>query len=156
MSMTPKLHSIESIAVETGRDRRTIARALRDVPGDGQIRGKPAWKLATAIHALDRRSGGSGSAVTREDTDALLALATKIERGFEHARGITDLGARREFLKELGPSVGQMERGLSALNPDNDIIGTIVHDHILGGTISEFLELMEMTLVLDQPEPRAQ
>jgi hypothetical protein len=151
MGMTPSLFSIEALAVETARDRRTIARALRNVTPDGKGKGRPAWRLATALEALDRRSGGGGIG-TKADHDALLELANTIERGFERARGIADLEERRAFLKELGPRVGEMERGLAALNPSNDVIGTIVHDHILGGTINEFLGLMEMTLVLDQPE----
>jgi hypothetical protein len=153
MGMTPKLHSIESIAVETGRDRRTVAKALSGIAPDGELRGKPAWRLATAIKALNRRSGEGGSG---NDADELLQLAKKIESGFKRAHDIADLGERREFLKELGPSIGQMDQKLSALNPDDEIVGTIVHEHILGGTISEFLALMEMKLVVpDQPEPSA-
>jgi hypothetical protein len=153
MGMTPSLFSIEALAVETAHDRRTIARALRNVTPDGKVKGRPAWRLATALGALDRRPSGGG---TNADHDALLELANTIERGFERARGITDLEERRAFLKELGPRVGEMERGLAALNPNDDIIGTIVHDHILGGTINEFLGLMEMTLVVpDQPKASA-
>ena len=155
MSMTPKLHSIEGIAVETGRDRRTVARALRNVTPDGKAKGRPAWRLTTALAALNRRAGGSaGSAITRGDPDAdgLLQLAQTIEEGFERARKIKDIEQRRAFLKELGPSVGLMDQKLSNLNPDDEIVGTIVHEHIIGGTISTFLNLMEMTLRPEPPE----
>jgi hypothetical protein len=152
MGMTPKLHSIETLAVETGRDRRTVARALRNVTPDGKAKGRPAYRMATALAALNRRAGGTGSTTRRGDPDAdgLLQLATTIQQGFQHARSIANIEERREFLKELGPSVGLMDQKLSALNPDDQIMGTIVHEHILGGTISTFLKLMEMTLRPEQ------
>jgi hypothetical protein len=57
VSMTPSLFSIESLAVELGRDRRTIAKALRDVTPDGKIGSRPAWRLQTALKAMKRREG---------------------------------------------------------------------------------------------------
>jgi hypothetical protein len=157
MGMTPKLHSIETLAVETGRDRRTVARALRNVTPDGTLRKRPAWRLQTAIRALDRRSGGGGAngatTVAGSDADGLIHLAKTIEEGFEHARKIKNIEERRAYLRELGPSVGQLDRGLASLYPNNEIMEKIVRDHITGGTISTFLGLMEMTLVTEQGAP---
>jgi hypothetical protein len=150
MSMTPKLHSIESIAVETGRDRRTIAKVLREVPPDGELKGRPAWYMKTALQRLNRRLGGGGTTAVAADSDELLQLATTIDRGFKHARGIADLEERREFLRELGPSVGRLDQKLSALNPDEEIVGTIVQERIVGDMISEFLALANWQL---RPEP---
>ena len=56
MAMTAKLWTITGLAAELGRDRRTIAAALRDVPPDGKSRQWDAWFLTTALRAL---SGGS-------------------------------------------------------------------------------------------------
>ena len=67
MAMTKTLFSISALAVELGRDRRTIATALSGVPGDGTKQGHPAWFITTALQALerheerDRRFVGTGS-----------------------------------------------------------------------------------------------
>lgn len=57
--MTARLWSISALAVELRLDRRTVATKLRDVQPDGQIRGKPAWRLTTALDALRPRREGS-------------------------------------------------------------------------------------------------
>src|SRR5688572_21620195 len=58
MSMTAKLWSISALAVELRMDRRTVALRLRSVPPDGQLHGKPAWRLTTALDALRPQKGG--------------------------------------------------------------------------------------------------
>ena len=68
MAMQRQLLSVNSIAVELQRDRRTVARALDGVPADGMRGNHRAWYLTTAIQALrsaeprqhvsDRNSGG--------------------------------------------------------------------------------------------------
>lgn len=55
MAMTQQLYSISGLATELGRDRRTIAAALSSVPPDGQKGAYPAWRLLTALAALDSR-----------------------------------------------------------------------------------------------------
>lgn len=52
MAMTKMLWSISGLSVELSRDRRTIAKVLAGVRPDGQLRGKPAWRLETALAAL--------------------------------------------------------------------------------------------------------
>jgi hypothetical protein len=59
MSMTPRLWSISALAVELCVDRRTVATKLRSVQPDGQLRGKPAWRLATALDALRPKRFGT-------------------------------------------------------------------------------------------------
>jgi hypothetical protein len=51
--MMKRLWSISALAVELERDRRTVAKFLRGVPADGQLNGKPAWYLQTALSALN-------------------------------------------------------------------------------------------------------
>src|SRR5690349_15305615 len=54
MAMTKRVFSINGLATETGRDRRTIAAALARVPPDGEVKGgHPGWFLSTALSALD-------------------------------------------------------------------------------------------------------
>jgi hypothetical protein len=58
MSMTARLWSISALAVELRMDRRTVALRLRSVLPDGQLHGKPAWRLTTALDALRPQKGG--------------------------------------------------------------------------------------------------
>ena len=58
MSMTARLWSISALAVELRMDRRTVALRLRNVLPDGQLHGKPAWRLTTALDALRPRRAG--------------------------------------------------------------------------------------------------
>ena len=53
MSMTKRLWSVNGLATELGRDRRTVASALADVPEDGTLHGHKAWHLTTALRVLD-------------------------------------------------------------------------------------------------------
>ena len=53
MAMTRQLFSISALAVELGRDRRTIAAALSSVPPDGKKGTHRVWYLQTALDALD-------------------------------------------------------------------------------------------------------
>jgi hypothetical protein len=65
--MTKQLWSISALAVELGRDRRTIAAALRDVPADGMNGADRGWYLSTALAALgEGRSSRPASYAPRE------------------------------------------------------------------------------------------
>lgn len=57
--MTPQFRRISSIAVELGRDRRTVAKALRRVRPDRTVQGRPCWLLSTSVAALDRLGDGA-------------------------------------------------------------------------------------------------
>lgn len=52
MAMQKQLWSLNALAVELNRDRRTVARALDNVPADGLLLGNRAWHLQTALKAL--------------------------------------------------------------------------------------------------------
>src|SRR3954449_7350596 len=53
MAMRPRLWTISGLAVELGRDRRTIAKALARVPPAGRVGGHDAWRMADALQALE-------------------------------------------------------------------------------------------------------
>jgi hypothetical protein len=53
MSMRPRLWSLNGLATELGRDRRTMGKVLATSPADGKLSGHPAWLLTTALRALD-------------------------------------------------------------------------------------------------------
>ena len=57
--MVRQVYSLSALAVELGRDRRTIAKAVNRVPPDGTgVGGHPGWYLRTAARALERKSSG--------------------------------------------------------------------------------------------------
>ena len=53
MAMTRRLWTLNGLATELGKDRRTLGRALRHVPADGTTRGGyQGWFMETALRAL--------------------------------------------------------------------------------------------------------
>lgn len=61
MTMRPRLHSISSLSVETGRDRRTVARILGHTPPDGKLPGgHDAWLMTTFLDAMAERRTANG------------------------------------------------------------------------------------------------
>jgi hypothetical protein len=64
MAMTRQLWSLNALANELGRDRRTVARALDKIPADGMIAKHKAWYLGTALAALQAYNCPRGPAVS--------------------------------------------------------------------------------------------
>lgn len=62
MAMTPQIFSISGLATEIGCDRRAVAKALSGVKPDGKLKGKPGWRLATALAAMRKNANGNGHA----------------------------------------------------------------------------------------------
>src|SRR3954449_8470373 len=77
MAMTKQLWSISGLAVELGKDRRTIAKALSSVAADGHIAGEKAWHMTTALTALsgERRTPDP----TQENNDIVLTLLDRLD-----------------------------------------------------------------------------
>ncbi len=55
MTMQRQLWSINALATELQMDRRTLAKLLDGVPGDGEMNRHPRWHLATALEAIQER-----------------------------------------------------------------------------------------------------
>src|SRR3954451_17578200 len=73
-----RLYTVSDLAVELTRDRRTVGDALRNIAPDGEIRGRPAWFMTTAIAALyGERTGARERKLQAEAGLAELALAQK-------------------------------------------------------------------------------
>lgn len=87
MAMTRKLWSINGLATELGRDRRTIAKALETIPPDGDIRGARAWHMATATAALIGPPSAERLDPNQERARKDRALADKTEMENEKRRG---------------------------------------------------------------------
>jgi hypothetical protein len=71
-----RLYSVSDLATELQRDRRTMGDALRNVPPDGEINGRPAWFMMTAIAAVyGERTGARERKTLAEAALAELDLA---------------------------------------------------------------------------------
>ena len=58
MAMTRQLWTLNGLATELGKDRRTLGRALRGVPPDGTTKsGYQGWFIETALRVLGPRNG---------------------------------------------------------------------------------------------------
>ena len=65
MAMTRQLWTLNGLATELGKDRRTLGRALRGVPADGTTKGgHQAWFMETALRALSAKDKASEEAAT--------------------------------------------------------------------------------------------
>ena len=72
MAMTQTLFSISALAVELGKDRRTVAAALDSVPSDGTIAGgHRGWFLTSALDAIERGGKPTGEGPLAHFTDRL-------------------------------------------------------------------------------------
>ncbi len=86
MAMTAKLWTISGLAAELNKDRRTITRALRDVPHDGKEGRYEAWHMTTVLAAME--GGGSDTLdLTAERARFAAAQADDREMKNDLARG---------------------------------------------------------------------
>jgi hypothetical protein len=59
MAMQRQLWSVNGLATELLRDRRTVAKVLDGVPPDGYVNGHRRWHMATAVAAIARWRRGN-------------------------------------------------------------------------------------------------
>ncbi len=92
LSMTAQLWSINGLAAELGKDRRTVASALRTVPPDGKLQGHPAWFLATALATLRPEHA---AAPDRQRRSAIIEVLLDRLEGWQEAHDPTNAETRR-------------------------------------------------------------
>lgn len=148
MAMRPQLFSANALAVELGRDIRTVARALRTTLPDGRIGTRDGWRLRTAIDALDRleprRTGSRASAEPDEGALETIEKITKdLDAGLTRMRREPNLEKRREIAQKVGPLVGTLDRALTAtMTRENDaVVLRPFRNQLIGGVLGEFLSL---------------
>jgi hypothetical protein len=154
--MGKKLYSINALADELGRDRRTIDRALTGVEPDGMARGHPAWFLTTALaHIEPRGANGEDSDAGQEErarhADEIEWLARECDRALDRLRAEPDLGKRREMaaggmLHCVGALDRELERSRQLLDP---AVAPLMKEHIdriSGRALAEFLHLCQWKL----------
>jgi hypothetical protein len=154
MGMTAKLYSLNALATELQRDRRTVGKALSHVAPDGKTpAGDPAWHLTTALSALgrneDRRShhhGGGDDSDIRE----VEFVSRKLHDFFERLRA-TDVETRRKMVDNgEGAVVGEFMRVVEqARAGHSEAVRQIEQpfiDKMHGGAIGELFRLCNWEL----------
>jgi hypothetical protein len=110
---------------------------LFDVPLDGERRGRPVWRIATALRVLNRRDGGSGSEAAAAEIEE---TCERLQAGLDRARGIDDLEKRRALLKEVDPLCGRLDRLMEAQD-NGDIARELLHREAMRDAIAQFVTL---------------
>jgi phage terminase Nu1 subunit (DNA packaging protein) len=107
MGMTARLWSINALATELGRDRRTIAKALRQVAPDGKADGGKAWFMTTALAALaaadqPRKPDDLDPAQERARKDRALAEQTEMRNDLTRGSVVLIEDVQRLVVGEYG------------------------------------------------------
>lgn len=92
--------TINALSVATGHDRRTLAKALRHVRPDGQVRGSPAWTMATATTAINQHFGRPRATLDRD------GFAGVIEDRLE---GWREIHSRPEHLVDIAETARMLK-----------------------------------------------
>ena len=156
-----KLYSLNALALECGRNFRTLSRALENVKPDGRAEdGKPRWFLSTAISALAERERLTGRPSSRTPPER---FDPKVEReireievsGAEVDSLLAKLRAepaverRREMIEQgAGRCIGQHERALVATigtGADAPLRRTYI-DTMLQGVLADVASLCQWSL----------
>jgi hypothetical protein len=148
MSMHRKLWSLSGLEVETGMDRRTLAKRLANTAPDGELNGNPAWFLRSALrvlreHECRETTGGRNNDIL----DQLERVVKQINRGMTRLRAEKRIDLRHQVVQEFGPLVGRLDRLLeqSAADQGDDAVVTLApfRDRIVGGVVAEIQELLD-------------
>jgi hypothetical protein len=145
-SEVQQFFTVNGAAEVLERDRRTIARALRDVPPDDKdAQGRLRWKLATIVNAMKGREDRSPSndKVVAEIEAAHAALAAGLEKMWVVAKDSGPEAARQVVRDGLGRLVGALdralERGLVGLKPHEQHLLGLARDKAVTAAIGEIL-----------------
>jgi hypothetical protein len=149
--MARKLYSLNALAEELGRDRRLVTRALDGVSPDGELFGRPAWFLRTALSAIDPSDRPSGDA--ESVVDELEAIGDELRANLRKLASIKSIEDRRKYV-EGGAfrKLGKFVEGLVAAakdDADRMIMRSFAEREIAGPIISEMMRLCEMKLELE-------
>ena len=112
MAMTAKLWTISGLAAELDKDRRTITRALRDVPHDGKEGRYRAWHMTTVLAAM---AGGAGEAFDLTAERARFAAAQADDREMKNALARRDQITVGEFHLMMTSAFARVRAKLLAL-----------------------------------------
>jgi len=164
MSMMPRLHSLNGLAVEVGRDKRTIAKALAGRTPDGKVGENAAWFIRTAVDALQehdriRHARGRQGQVPSSET-----LLRKIEATAEALQALldqlsceADIERRRAIATRDGHLVGDLDALMKQANSvaavESRRLLEFVRESIIGGAMAAMLATCKWEIAFDgQPD----
>jgi hypothetical protein len=152
VGMQAKLWSLSSLAIELGRNVRTISRALTGVAPDGKIGKHDGWLMATASKALQEYEARSterwcGNGLAIELFDKIERLAAEIEEGLERLRCERDHTRRLALLRGFGAKVSALDRAMETANASQGMDCAHVlkpfRDRVVGGIVREIKDLLQ-------------
>jgi hypothetical protein len=149
--MSDSLVTAHRAAVLLERDRGTVARALQGVAADDKdYQGRPRWRLARVVRALEVRQGTASSSGNSPAADAIEALAAELHAGLDEIEAEDDIAKRRELAKAVGKLVGRldaaMERGAATAKPHERAMLAIARDAAIGGAVGRLMQLCNWNL----------
>ena len=110
--MTAKLWTISGLAAELDKDRRTITRALRNVPHDGKEGRYRAWHMTTVLASM---ASGAGEALDLTAERARFAAAQADDREMKNALARRDHITVGEFHQMMTSAFGRVRAKMLAL-----------------------------------------
>jgi hypothetical protein len=155
------LWSLSGLANETGRNFRTVAKALEGVRPDGKnAAGKPLWCMATAIQALDEHKRRTGRVSTRTAPERfdpeverwigeIEATGAAVDGFLGRLRAMPSAEARRKLVENGGGRcVGAYERALvtSIGHGASAPLRRVFIDSMMDNVMSKVLALCEWRL----------
>jgi hypothetical protein len=110
--------SANGLAERLERDRATVVKALRNIPADRTVKGKPQWKIATGSRAVEahlRAYDGNGGSSGGGSTDPRLsALHAEFDKQDAAMRALPTLEARRAAARAMAPLIEETSRAFLA------------------------------------------
>jgi hypothetical protein len=125
---TPKLWSANALATELRLNARTVARMLIGVEPDGQLHGRDAWHLDSAVRALgeyQRRSdrlngrrviGSTGNGTSDPVLGEIEQVAHTVDLGMDQLRRTPAGPERLKVLAGFGREIGRLDRLMQQAN----------------------------------------
>jgi hypothetical protein len=123
MAMTRQVWTLNGLATELGKDRRTLGKALRHVPADGTTRGGyQGWFMETALRVLSDKGHAN-----REDppTPSGFEIIDRVENPVDKAQLVT--------LMCLIYRIGPLAASMAVLAGAPMKVAYAMHDLMIGG-----------------------
>ena len=140
MATRPQLWTLAGLAVELQRNVKTIGRRLGSVPPDGQVGGRDAWLMASAVSALQAPTNADGM------LGEILRIAKEIDGGLSLMEHESHSGKRFKLAEEYGPYVGELDDLMSRANRNGNAALSAKQDAIMGPLVGEFARLLGATV----------
>jgi hypothetical protein len=148
MAMTARIYSLNALATELGRDRRTLGKALSHTRPDGKCEdGSDGWYLRTA---LQRLGDGRDRYADDADLNMLEAASAAVDDLLDALRAEPNVKKRRELLKREGYAIGEFTAALDRVRAGHSDSARMVEgpfvDGMVGAAIAEALHLCNLEI----------